>query len=141
MRPNEITQREILSAAIADLLWKVGDKRQAILAIPGPSPVFEPSVRFGIDGVTEKLHLFKCTKEEELKMNLKKHIYFVSIKHLIFKNVFNVFKFLLHSILFIISHQRCFERGFIILKCVSFNHKRITRASKHIFLSSAFIST
>ena len=26
-----------------------------------------------------QLHLFKCTKEEEVKNTLKKHIYFVSI--------------------------------------------------------------
>ena len=79
MRPNEITQREILSAAIAELLWKVGGKKQAILAVPETNPVFEASVRFSMDGVTEKLHLFKCTKEEEIKNTLKKHIYFVSM--------------------------------------------------------------
>ena len=80
LRPNEITQREILSAAIAELLWKVGGKKQAILAVPETNPVFEASVRFSMDGVTEKLHLFKCTKEEEIKNTLKKHIYFVSME-------------------------------------------------------------
>ena len=57
MRPNEITQREILSAAIAELLWKVGGKKQAILAVPETNPVFEASVRFSMDGVTEKVEI------------------------------------------------------------------------------------
>ena len=30
--------------------------------------------------LTFQLHLFKCTKEEEIKNTLKKHIYFVSIR-------------------------------------------------------------
>ena len=34
LRPSEITQRETLAAAIAELLWKVGEGRRAILAIP-----------------------------------------------------------------------------------------------------------
>ena len=35
-----------------------------------------------------QLHLFKCTKEEEVKNTLKKHIYFVSSDS---NNVFIVF--------------------------------------------------
>ena len=96
LRPSEITQRETLAAAIAELLWKVGEGRRAILAIPEANPVFEASVRFSMDGLTEKvtelenrgcvvstflffqLHLFECTKEEDVKKTLKNHIYFVS---------------------------------------------------------------
>ena len=56
LRPNEILQRETLSAAIAELLWKVGAGRRAVLAIPEASPVFEASVRFTMDGLTEKVN-------------------------------------------------------------------------------------
>ena len=55
LRPNEITQRETLAAAISELLWKVGEGRRAILAIPEANPVFEASVRFSMDGLTEKV--------------------------------------------------------------------------------------
>ena len=48
-----------------------------MLAIPEANPVFEAPVRFSIDGLTEKLHLFKCNKEEELKNVVKRHIYYV----------------------------------------------------------------
>ena len=76
LRPNEMTQRDILTGAIAELLWKVrkldkdatqlwdivffkvGDKKQAVIAIPEANPVFEPPVRFSIDGVTEKVVKF-----------------------------------------------------------------------------------
>ena len=55
LRPSEMTQRETLAAAIAELLWKVGEGRRAILAIPEANPVFEASVRFSMDGLTEKV--------------------------------------------------------------------------------------
>ena len=59
LRPSEITQRETLAAAIAELLWKVGEGRRAILAIPEANPVFEASVRFSMDGLTEKVSELK----------------------------------------------------------------------------------
>ena len=77
LRPNELTQRDILAGAISDLLWKVSGSCPAVLAIPEANPVFEAPVRFSIDGLTEKLHLFKCNKEEELKNVVKRHIYYV----------------------------------------------------------------
>ena len=64
LRPSEITQRETLAAAIAELLWKVGEGRRAILAIPEANPVFEASVRFSMDGLTEKVSALdnrRCT--------------------------------------------------------------------------------
>jgi len=76
LRPNEMIQRDILAGAISDLLWKVGGQTKAVVAIPEANPVFEAPVRFSIDGITEKLHLFNCSKEEELKNIIKRHIYF-----------------------------------------------------------------
>ena len=73
LRPNEVTQREVLSAAVAELLWRAGDRRRAVIAIPEvrtqdtplyfakldlypqSNPVFDASVRFSMDGVTEKV--------------------------------------------------------------------------------------
>jgi len=76
LRPNEMIQRDILSGAIAELLWRCGDKERAVIAVPEANPVFEPPVRFSIDGLTEKLHLFRCTKEAEVLSCMKKHIYY-----------------------------------------------------------------
>ena len=98
LRPNEMTQRDILAGAISELLWKVkhssdetqfttvlykasgnGQNGPAVIAVPGANQVFEAPVRFSVDGLTEKLHLFKCSKEEELKNLMKRHIYYVRV--------------------------------------------------------------
>ena len=52
---TESFKRELLASSMAELLWKVGDKNHAVLAVPETSPVFEASVRFSMDGVTEKV--------------------------------------------------------------------------------------
>jgi len=49
------------------------DHSRAVLAVPGTTRVFDPPPRFSIDGITEKLHLFSCEKEEEIKNLMKKH--------------------------------------------------------------------
>ena len=59
LRPNEMTQRDILSGAMSELLWKVGGQTKAVVAIPEANPVFEAPVRFSIDGITEKVLLNK----------------------------------------------------------------------------------
>ena len=73
LRPNETTQRDALSGAVAELLWKVGagwcinmqtillilqcgGKVGAVVAIPGVGRVFDPPPKFNIDGVTEKVN-------------------------------------------------------------------------------------
>ena len=55
LRTNEMTQRDILSGAMSELLWKVGGQTKAVVAIPEANPVFEAPVRFSIDGITEKV--------------------------------------------------------------------------------------
>ena len=72
-------QREILSGAITDILWKVehhscsgldvfrsqalyicqcSGTGEAVVAIPETNPVFEAPVRFAIDSLTEKVNQF-----------------------------------------------------------------------------------
>ena len=40
---------------IADMLMKLGEGTEAILALPGAENCFEPTAQYGIDGVTEKV--------------------------------------------------------------------------------------
>ena len=42
---------------IADMLMKLGEGTEAILALPGAENCFEPTAQYGIDGVTEKVTL------------------------------------------------------------------------------------
>ena len=67
-------QREILSGAITDLLWKVvlswlfskvkfcisqcSGAGEAVVAIPETNPVFEAPARYAIDSLTEKVTQF-----------------------------------------------------------------------------------
>ena len=44
---------------IADMLMKLGEGREAILALPGAENCFEPTAQYGIDGVTEKVGHYK----------------------------------------------------------------------------------
>lgn len=119
LRPNEMTQRDILAGAVSELLWKVHfiffvtidlengkkclDWRR--LRCGGCYPRGESSIwsackvfhrrsdrKSKFDEKTSslsmkvfflidhyfQLHLFKCSKEEELRNLVKKHIYFVS---------------------------------------------------------------
>lgn len=71
LKPNENTQRDVLIGAVSELLWKVfflsiyfiiylssvqvGEKKVAVLAIPGSTPVIEPTIRFSVDELTEKV--------------------------------------------------------------------------------------
>ena len=72
LRPNYETQKEVLTGAIIELLWKVsciikfisghlllilkcGSQKQAVLVIPGDHPNFEASKSYSTDGVTEKV--------------------------------------------------------------------------------------
>ena len=42
---------------ISELLHKVGEGKESILALPGPESCFEATGQYGIDGVTEKVRL------------------------------------------------------------------------------------
>ncbi|XP_023337706.1 inactive ubiquitin carboxyl-terminal hydrolase MINDY-4B isoform X2 [Eurytemora carolleeae] len=74
LRPSDVTQREILIGAIAEILWKVGGQTRAVLAIPDTELSFEITPRITADKITEKLRIFKANKEEEAKNIVKKHI-------------------------------------------------------------------
>ena len=84
LRPNESTQRDALSGAVAELLWKVtgwctniqiillilqcGGKAGAVVAIPGVGRVFDPPPKFNIDGVTEKVKKTRNNSEQDVIM-------------------------------------------------------------------------
>jgi len=76
LRPNYETQKEILTCAIIELLWKCGSQKQAVLVIPGEHPCFEASKIYSTDGVTEKLHILGAKNLNELTMFVRKHISF-----------------------------------------------------------------
>merc|ERR1712029_1028097 len=74
LRPNEKTQHEMVVGGIADMLAKIAEGRETILCLPGAENCFEPTAQYGIDGVTEKLHLFRCKKEDEVKIVVRRYL-------------------------------------------------------------------
>lgn len=55
MKPNDKAQVEMIVGGIAEVLHKVADGKDVILALPGPDNCFEATGQYGIDGVTEKV--------------------------------------------------------------------------------------
>ena len=56
MKPAEKAQIEMVVGGISEVLVKVADGKECILALPGPDICFEATGQYGIDGVTEKVN-------------------------------------------------------------------------------------
>lgn len=75
LKPTKQCQKEILIGAVSEILWKCGDKKQAALCVASTKTVLDPTPLLLFDGVTERMHLFECNTEEELKNCVKQHIH------------------------------------------------------------------
>ena len=58
MKPNDKNQIEMIVGGLSEILCKVADGQDSILALPGPDTCFEATGQYGIDGVTEKVSDF-----------------------------------------------------------------------------------
>ena len=55
MKPDKGAQTEALWRAISDILWKIGDKKKVIVALPQETAYVSHSVAYFQDSVTEKV--------------------------------------------------------------------------------------
>ena len=55
LKPTDKGQVEMVVGGIAEILHKVADGKESVLALPGPDNCFEATGQYGIDGVTEKV--------------------------------------------------------------------------------------
>lgn len=98
MKPTETQQSEALLAAMATILWNIGEKAQVTVVLPGDVPLIVHSHAYFQDSVTEKvkapdlhkelkviklkislqLFLFIITSLDDLQIFLKRYLYFVS---------------------------------------------------------------
>ncbi|XP_071744009.1 inactive ubiquitin carboxyl-terminal hydrolase MINDY-4B isoform X4 [Lepeophtheirus salmonis] len=74
LRPTDRIQSEILIGGLTSLFSKVSDGHGGILCFPSSDNCFEPTSNYTMDGVTEKLHIFRSDKEEELRSTIKKFL-------------------------------------------------------------------
>ncbi|XP_059082369.1 inactive ubiquitin carboxyl-terminal hydrolase MINDY-4B-like isoform X10 [Tigriopus californicus] len=73
LKPGEKIQQEMLVGGLVELLSKIADGKETVLCLPGPDNCFQPTAHFGIDGITEKLRVMRCSKDEELRTYVKKY--------------------------------------------------------------------
>jgi hypothetical protein len=65
---------DMVIGGISEVLHKVADGKESILCLPGPDPCFEATGQYGIDGVTEKLHLYRSKNEDDMRTFVRRYI-------------------------------------------------------------------
>ncbi|XP_023711806.1 inactive ubiquitin carboxyl-terminal hydrolase MINDY-4B isoform X5 [Cryptotermes secundus] len=75
LKPSRIRQIEALWTAIADILWRIGEKSKCSVVLPQDLVHVPHSHKYLQDGITEKLNIFEFTDLEDLQIFIKRHIY------------------------------------------------------------------
>ncbi|XP_047418022.1 probable ubiquitin carboxyl-terminal hydrolase MINDY-4 isoform X1 [Sciurus carolinensis] len=66
LQPSDAHRTRCLALAIADILWRAGDRRRAVVALASGTEQFSPTGKYKADGVLETLTLHSLTCYEEL---------------------------------------------------------------------------
>uniref|UniRef100_A0A1B8Y9X7 Ubiquitin carboxyl-terminal hydrolase MINDY n=1 Tax=Xenopus tropicalis TaxID=8364 RepID=A0A1B8Y9X7_XENTR len=88
LQPSDSQRTSCLCKAIADILWRAGDNKEAVVALSCGRPQFSPAGRYKADGILEsraappspncatkfKLILYKIRKYEDLMGFVQQHI-------------------------------------------------------------------
>ncbi|XP_036067368.1 probable ubiquitin carboxyl-terminal hydrolase MINDY-4 isoform X2 [Oryzias melastigma] len=74
LRPSNATRRKCLLLALAEVLWKAGEEKQATVAVNSGLNQFTPSGRYRSDGVLEKMVFFTVDNLKDLQVILEQHI-------------------------------------------------------------------
>ncbi|KAM9832014.1 putative ubiquitin carboxyl-terminal hydrolase MINDY-4 [Neosynchiropus ocellatus] len=74
LRPSNPTRRKCLVLALAEILWRAGEEKHAVVAINSGRNVFTSTGKYKSDGVLEKLTCFPVDNVRDLQMLLEQHI-------------------------------------------------------------------
>ncbi|KAM3876177.1 putative ubiquitin carboxyl-terminal hydrolase MINDY-4 [Diretmus argenteus] len=74
LRPSNTTRRKCLILAVAEVLWRAGEEKRAIVAIPSGRNHFIPTGHYKTEGVLEKMTCFTVDNLKDLKLLLEQHI-------------------------------------------------------------------
>ncbi|KAM9384082.1 putative ubiquitin carboxyl-terminal hydrolase MINDY-4 [Pholidichthys leucotaenia] len=74
LRPSNTMRRNCLVLAMAEILWRAGEEKQATIAINSGANHFTPSRHFRSEGVFEKMTCFTVDTMEDLRLFLEQHI-------------------------------------------------------------------
>ncbi|XP_076033668.1 inactive ubiquitin carboxyl-terminal hydrolase MINDY-4B-like [Oratosquilla oratoria] len=75
LRATAWNQEEALVGALSDILWKVGERQQAVLCLPQQTSHIVEAPGYAMDGCTEKIHTFEYNKQEDLACSIKKYLF------------------------------------------------------------------
>ncbi|XP_077390341.1 putative ubiquitin carboxyl-terminal hydrolase MINDY-4 isoform X2 [Festucalex cinctus] len=74
LRPTNATRRKCLVSAVAEVLWRAGEEKQATVAINSGRTLFTPSGHYKSEGVLEKIICFTVDKIQDLQLLLEQNI-------------------------------------------------------------------
>ncbi|XP_069006659.1 probable ubiquitin carboxyl-terminal hydrolase MINDY-4 isoform X2 [Embiotoca jacksoni] len=74
LRPSNICRRKCLVLAVAEVLWRAGEEKQATVAINSGRNHFTPAGRYKSEGVLEKITCFTLDNVKDLQLILEQHI-------------------------------------------------------------------
>lgn len=75
LRPSDIDRTNCLYRAIADILWRAGDCKQAVVCLSSGRQQFTPAGKYKADGILESLILYSFKKYDDLLTFLQQNIY------------------------------------------------------------------
>ncbi|XP_069067142.1 probable ubiquitin carboxyl-terminal hydrolase MINDY-4 isoform X1 [Pleurodeles waltl] len=75
LKPSNHQRTNCLSMAIADILWRAGNRDHAVVALYSGRQQFSPVGRYKADGILEMILLYTLTKYEDLKTFLLQNIH------------------------------------------------------------------
>ncbi|XP_076008960.1 putative ubiquitin carboxyl-terminal hydrolase MINDY-4 isoform X2 [Genypterus blacodes] len=73
LRPSNTTRRKCLVLAMAEILWRAGEEKQATLAISGRNH-FIPTGHYKSEGLLEKITCFTVDDIKDLQLVLEQHV-------------------------------------------------------------------
>uniref|UniRef100_A0A8C9S9W5 MINDY family member 4B n=1 Tax=Scleropages formosus TaxID=113540 RepID=A0A8C9S9W5_SCLFO len=67
-------QDRALTAALANVLWTAGEDQAATVSLVTCGTSFNPPLGYKVDSVTERLHLFRFSRKEDVRNFIHEHI-------------------------------------------------------------------
>nr|XP_020452401.1 probable ubiquitin carboxyl-terminal hydrolase FAM188B isoform X2 [Monopterus albus] len=74
LRPSNTTRRKCLVLAVAEILWRAGEERQATVSIISGRNHFTPTGHYKSEGVLEKVTCFTVDSIKDVQLLLEQHI-------------------------------------------------------------------
>ncbi|XP_069378082.1 probable ubiquitin carboxyl-terminal hydrolase MINDY-4 isoform X1 [Paralichthys olivaceus] len=74
LTPSSNTRRKCLILAVAEILWRAGEEKQATVAISSGRNHFTPTGHYKSEGVLEKITVFSLGSVNDLQLLLEQHI-------------------------------------------------------------------